>query len=114
MRSVWHVIKGPVITDKALRLKEGSVITNKKHGFKESSQDRKQQLTFYVDKSANKIEVKNAVKTIFKVEVESVRLANYQGKMKRRGRFEGRQSDWRKAYVTLKAGEKAVEYGDIV
>lgn len=101
MRSVWHVIKGPVITEKALRLKE-------------SSQDQKQLLAFYVDRSANKIEIKNAVKTIFKVEVESVRLANYQGKTKRRGRFEGRQSDWRKAYVTLKAGEKAVEYGDIV
>jgi len=101
MRSVWHVIKGPVITEKALRLKE-------------SAQDQKQLLAFYVDRSANKIEIKNAVKTIFKVEVESVRLANYQGKMKRRGRFEGRQSDWRKAYVTLKAGEKAIEYGDIV
>lgn len=101
MHSVWHVIKGPVITEKALRLKE-------------SAQDQKQLLAFYVDRSANKIEIKNAVKTIFKVEVESVRLANYQGKMKRRGRFEGRQSDWRKAYVTLKAGEKAIEYGDIV
>lgn len=101
MQSVWSVIKGPVITEKALRLKEGS-------------QDRKQLLAFYVDRSANKIEVKNAIKTIFKVEVESVRLANYQGKMKRKGRFEGRQSDWRKAYVTLKAGEKAIEYGDIV
>lgn len=101
MRSVWHVIKGPVITEKALRLKE-------------SAQDQKQLLAFYVDKSANKIEIKNAVKTIFKVEVESVRLANFQGKMKRRGRFEGRQSDWRKAYVTLKAGEKTIEYGDIV
>lgn len=101
MNSIWHVIKGPVITEKALRLKEGS-------------QDQKQLLAFYVDKSANKIEIKNAVKTIFKVEVETVRLANYQGKVKRRGRFEGRQSDWRKAYVTLKPGQKLVEYGDIV
>ncbi|MBK7992754.1 MAG: 50S ribosomal protein L23 [Blastocatellia bacterium] len=101
MRSVWDVIKGPVITEKALRLKE-------------SSQDGKQKLVFYVDRSANKIEVKNAVKAIFKVDAESVRIANYQGKMKRRGRFEGRQSDWRKAYVTLKAGEKVIEYGDVV
>lgn len=101
MQSVWHVIKGPVITEKALRLKE-------------SPQNQKQLLAFYVDRSANKIEIKNAVKAIFKVEVESVRLANFQGKMKRRGRFEGRQSDWRKAYVTLKEGEKAIEYGDIV
>jgi|ERR1051326_4474216 large subunit ribosomal protein L23 len=101
MRSVWDVIKGPVITEKALRLKE-------------QTQDRKQLLAFYVAKDANKIEVKNAVKAIFKVEVEAVRIANYQGKVKRRGRFTGRQSNWRKAYVTLKAGEKAVEYGEII
>jgi large subunit ribosomal protein L23 len=101
MRSVWDVIKGPVITEKALRLKE-------------ASQDRKQLIAFYVANDANKIEVKNAVETIFKVKVEAVRLANFQGKLKRRGRSVGRQSDWRKAYVTLKAGEKAVEYSDIV
>lgn len=101
MRSVWDVIKGPVITEKAIRLKE-------------ESQDRKQLLAFYVVKDANKIDVKNAVKAIFNVEVESVRLANYQGKLKRRGRFYGRQSDWRKAYVTLKAGEKPVEYGELI
>ena len=101
MRSVWEVVKGPVITEKALRLKE-------------ANQDRKQLLAFYVAKDANKIEVKNAIKAIFKVEVEAVRMANYQGKVKRRGRFVGNQSDWRKAYVTIKAGEKTVEYGDIV
>ena len=101
MRSVWEVIKGPVITEKALRMKE-------------ATQDRKQLIAFYVANDANKIEVKNAVETIFKVKVEAVRLANFQGKLKRRGRSVGRQSDWRKAYVTLKAGEKAVEYSDIV
>ena len=101
MRSVWEVIKGPVITEKALRMKE-------------ATQDRKQLIAFYVGNDANKIEVKNAVETIFKVKVEAVRLANFQGKLKRRGRSVGRQSDWRKAYVTLKAGEKAVEYSDIV
>ncbi|MEW6731601.1 MAG: 50S ribosomal protein L23 [Acidobacteriota bacterium] len=101
MRSVWEVIKGPVITEKALRLKE-------------ETQDRKQLLAFYVACDANKIEVKKAIETIFKVKVDAVRLANYQGKMKRRGRFEGRQVSFRKAYVTLKAGEKQIEYGDIV
>lgn len=101
MRSVWDIIKGPVITEKALRLKE-------------VSQDGKQVLAFYVNKEANKIEIRNAVKEIFKVEVSDIRVINCQGKVKRRGRFSGRQSDWRKAYVTLKAGEKPVEYGDIV
>ena len=100
MRSVWDVIKGPVITEKALRLKE-------------ATQDRKQLLAFYVAQDANKLDVKAAVEMIFKVKVDSVRLANYQGKLKRRGRSVGRQSDWRKAYVTLKAGEQAVEYSDI-
>jgi large subunit ribosomal protein L23 len=100
MRSVWDVVKGPIITEKAIRLKE-------------STQDRKQLLAFYVANDANKIEVKAAVELIFKVKVDSVRLANYQGKMKRRGRFMGRQSDWRKAYVTLKPGEKMVDYADI-
>lgn len=101
MRSVWEVIKGPVITEKALRLKE-------------ASQDRKQLLAFYVAKDANKIEIKNAVKAIFNVEVEQVRITNYRGKVKRRGRFVGRQSDWRKAYVTLRAGENQIEYGEVI
>ncbi|MCS6884545.1 MAG: 50S ribosomal protein L23 [Acidobacteriota bacterium] len=101
MRSIWEVIKGPVITEKTLRLKE-------------ATQDKKQQLAFYVDAEANKIEVKQAVEKIFGVKVEAVRIANFLGKKKRRGRFVGKQSDYRKAYVTLKAGEKPVEYGEMI
>ncbi|MBL8150282.1 MAG: 50S ribosomal protein L23 [Blastocatellia bacterium] len=100
MKSVWDVIKGPVITEKAIKLKE-------------ASQDKKQLLTFYVATDANKIEISNAVEKIFQVKVDSVRLANYEGKEKRKGRSVGRRPDWKKAYVTIKAGEKAVEYGDI-
>lgn len=101
MRSVWEVIKGPVITEKALRLKE-------------ASQDKKQLLAFYVDVDANKIEVKEAVEKIFGVKVAAVRIANFLGKQKRRGRYVGRQSNFRKAYVTLVAGEKAIEYGEMI
>jgi large subunit ribosomal protein L23 len=101
MRSLWDVIKGPVVTEKALRLKE-------------ATQDRKQLLAFYVATDANKIEIKRAIETIFKVKVDSVRIANYKGKLKRRGRFTGYQSDWRKAYVTLQAGQANIDYGDIV
>jgi large subunit ribosomal protein L23 len=46
------------------------------------------------------------------VKVESVRTANFEGKMRRRGRSVGRRSDWKKAYVKLKAGEKMIEYAE--
>ena len=59
---------------------------------------------------ATKTEVKEAVQKIFKVKVDSVRTANFQGKERRRGRFTGFRPDWKKAYVKLKSGEKMPEY----
>jgi large subunit ribosomal protein L23 len=50
---------------------------------------------------------------LFKVKVEDVRTALNCGKLRRRGRFSGYRSDWKKAYVTLKAGEKMPEYTEI-
>jgi large subunit ribosomal protein L23 len=50
---------------------------------------------------------------IFKVKVESVRTSNNVGKERRRGRFSGFRSDWKKAYVKLKAGQKVPEYAEI-
>ena len=67
-------------------------------------------IAFEVDPGANKIQVKLAVEDLFKVKVEEVRLFNVRGKMKRMGRFEGKRRDWRKAYVRLKAGEKAPDF----
>lgn len=101
MRTVWDIIKSPVITEKALVAKE-------------ESQDRRQLLTFRVDQRATKPEIKNAVETIFQVKVAQVRTAQYLGKMARRGRHEGRKPSWKKAFVTLKAGEKPVDYGEAV
>ena len=101
MRTVWDVIKSPVITEKALVAKE-------------ESQDRRQLLTFRVDRRATKPEIKTAVESIFQVKVDQVRTANFLGKMARRGRTEGRRPSWKKAYVTLKAGEKPVDYGESV
>jgi large subunit ribosomal protein L23 len=101
MRTVWDIIKSPVITEKALIAKE-------------ESQDSRQLLTFRVDKHATKPEIKSAVETIFQVKVEQVRTINYMGKTARRGRFEGRKPSWKKAYVTLKAGEKPVDYGEAI
>ncbi|HEV7857533.1 MAG TPA: 50S ribosomal protein L23 [Pyrinomonadaceae bacterium] len=101
MRTVWDIIKSPVITEKALIAKE-------------ESQDSRQLLTFRVDRHATKPEIKSAVETIFQVKVEQVRTINYMGKTARRGRYEGRKPSWKKAYVTLKAGEKPVDYGEAI
>jgi len=101
MRTVWDIIKSPVITEKALMAKE-------------ETQDRRQLLTFRVDRRASKPETKNAVETIFQVKVDEVRTAQYLGKMARRGRTEGRKPSWKKAFVTLKHGEKPVDYGEAI
>jgi large subunit ribosomal protein L23 len=101
MRTVWDIIKSPVITEKALVAKE-------------ESQDTGQLLTFRVDRRATKPEIKSAVESIFQVKVPHVRTINFMGKMARRGRFEGRKPAWKKAYVTLKHGEKPVDYGEAI
>ena len=66
---------------------------------------RADQIAFRVVKDATKKEVKDAVELLFKVQVESVQVINLKGKQKRFGRFEGRRSDVRKAYVCLKPGQ---------
>jgi large subunit ribosomal protein L23 len=88
-----QVIRRPLVTEKSTILREEGNV-----------------LAFEVDPHANKIQVKIAVEELFKVKVEDVRLFNVRGKMKRMGRFVGKRRDWRKAYVRLKAGEKAPEF----
>jgi large subunit ribosomal protein L23 len=68
------------------------------------SPDANQRIVFRIRKSATKNQVKRAVELMFKVEVESVNTLNVKGKTKRSGRFTGRRSDWKKAYVKLKPG----------
>ena|ERR687891_622259 len=101
MRTIWDIIKSPVITEKALVAKE-------------ETQDSGQLLTFRVDRKATKPEIKTAIETIFQVKVDHVRTINFMGKTARRGRFEGRKPSWKKAYVTLKKGEKPIEYGEAI
>jgi large subunit ribosomal protein L23 len=101
MRTVWDIIKSPVVTEKALVAKE-------------ETQDSRQLLTFRVDRNATKPEIKSAIETIFQVRVDAVRTINYMGKVKRRGRHEGRRPSWKKAYVTLKQGEKPLDYGEAI
>jgi large subunit ribosomal protein L23 len=105
--SVWDILKSPVVTEKSVILKEEST---------EENSDRKvgQVLTFRVEKTAGKKDIKQAVEEIFNVKVASVRTVQYEGKMKRRGRQEGRRPNWKKAYVTLKKGEPMVDYAEAI
>jgi large subunit ribosomal protein L23 len=106
-RGVWEILKSPVITEKSVILKEDSTEenTNRKMG---------QVLTFRVDKKATKIDIKGAVEEIFNVKVAAVRTIQYDGKVKKRGRIEGRRAGWKKAYVTLRKGEPMVDYAEAI
>ena len=66
--------------------------------------------TFVVSKSANKTEIKKAVEAIFGVNVEKVNTLNYDGKVKRMGRHEGRTASFKKAVVKLTADSKEIEF----
>jgi len=109
MKSIWDVIKGPVITEKALTMKDEPESMGR-------SGNERQLLTLKVHRRATKPDIKNAVEKILGVKVESVRIANYRGKLKKipTRREMGRRSDWKKAYVTLKAGEKQIMYEDAI
>ncbi|HEY7533824.1 MAG TPA: 50S ribosomal protein L23 [Nitrospiraceae bacterium] len=65
---------------------------------------------FLVHPDANRIQIRQAVETLLKVKVERVNVLNVRGKIKRLGRFSGKRSDWKKAFVTLKEGEKLELY----
>ena len=107
MNNVWEILKSPVVTEKSVILKEDST---------EENNNRKagQVLTFRVDKKATKPEIKTAVEEIFSVKVATVRTVSYEGKIKKRGRQEGRRPSWKKAYVTLKKGEPMVDYAEAI
>lgn len=84
---IYDVIKKPFVTEKT------SV-----------EKDENNVVAFVVDKAANKIEIKEAVEKLFKVDVVAVNTVNVAGKVKRYGARLGKRSNWKKAYVTLKAG----------
>lgn len=90
--NVYDVIRKPLITEKGMTLKENE---NK--------------IILMVALDANKVEIKNAVEETLKVKVDKVATITTKGKTKRMGMRLGRRSDWKKAVVTLKKGEK-VEY----
>ena len=93
MKTVYEIIKRPIITEKGLQIKE-----------------LQRTLVFEVATDATKPEIKRAVETIFNVKVAQVRTVLLPGKFRRRGLHGGYRADWKKAYVRLKSGEKMVEY----
>jgi len=109
MESVWDVIKGPVITEKALTMKDEPESMGR-------AGNSRQILTLKVARRATKPEIKRAVEKILGVKVEDVRVMNYRGKEKRvpPRRDTGRRPNWKKAYVTIKSGEKQVMYEDAI
>ena len=86
---LMKVLLAPVISEKATFVAE-----------------KNEQVVFLVTPDATKLEVKAAVELLFKVEVESVQVANRQGKQKRAGRFIGRRNHTRRAFVSLKPGQE--------
>ena len=104
---VWEILKSPVVTEKSVILKEESTDDN-------NDRVAGQVLTFKVDKKATKIDIKSAVEEIFNVKVAAVRTITYEGKVKRRGRIEGRRAGFKKAYVTLRKGEPMIDYAEAI
>ena len=87
------VIRRPLITEKTSLLREDG-----------------RTLVFHVAPGANKVQIKRAVKQLLGAKVASIRTSISHGKVKRQGRFAGHRSDWKKAYVKLREGEKMPEF----
>lgn len=93
MKGAYQVVQKPLLTEKGTRLKEEG-----------------NHYLFRVAKCANKVEIKQAIETLFKVTVVAVRTLQVRGKKKRLGKFQGRQANWKKAIATLKAGDSIELY----
>ena len=87
------VIKRPLVTEKTTVLREDG-----------------RTLVFEVATDATKVDIKRAVEKLLGSKVELVRTSIAHGKMKRQGRFVGQRSDWKKAYVKLREGQKIPEF----
>ena len=87
------VIRRPLITEKTSMAREAG-----------------QTIVFEVAVAATKIDIKNAVEKLFGAKVATVRTSITHGKTKRQGRFEGQRSDWKKAWVRLRDGQKVPDF----
>lgn len=118
-KNVLDMVKEPKVAKVSLSAEGGSAsggkentgrahLVLKSHHLSEKTNALAQngRYVFVVAKSANKIEVKKAVEAVYEVHVASVNMVNVQGKARRQGRSRGFTSDWKKAVVTLKTGER--------
>jgi large subunit ribosomal protein L23 len=87
------VIKRPLVTEKTTLIREDN-----------------RTIVFEVATGATKVDIKRAVEKLLGSKVEGVRTAISHGKIKRQGRFMGQRSDWKKAYVKLREGQKIPEF----
>ena len=85
----YDIIRGPLVTEKTTLQKETH-----------------NQLTFKVDRRANRVEIKDAVEKNFNTKVKQIRTIQVKGKVKQRGKILGRRKDWKKAIVTLMPGQR--------
>jgi large subunit ribosomal protein L23 len=88
-----EVIRRPIVTEKTVGLRETAST-----------------LVFRVSRDATKVQIRQAVEKLFGTKVADVRTSLAHGKVKRQGRFAGRRSDWKKAYVRLREGEKVPDF----
>lgn len=95
MKDNFTILKQPKISEKSFKLADSD------------------QYVFLVDKNANKIEIRKAVETAFKVNVLSINTETIKGKLKRFGRIYGKRSDYKKAIVKIKKGQKIEEFKGI-
>ncbi len=101
MRSPQSIIKRPLLTEKTARLRE----TGGGAAAAAEGESYAQKVVFEVARDANKVEVRRAIESLFKVSVTDVRTLVVRGKLKRVGRYAGRRPSWKKAFVTLKPGD---------
>ena len=87
------IIRRPLITEKtSIQREDGRTIV------------------FEVARDANKIQVRTAIEKLLNAKVASIRTSIVHGKIKRQGRYAGQRPDWKKAYVTLREGQKLPEF----
>ncbi len=87
------IIRRPLITEKTSILREDG-----------------RTVVFEVARDANKVQIRTAIEKLLGAKVEDVRTSIVHGKIKRQGRYSGRRPDWKKAYVTLREGQKMPEF----
>ena len=90
---ITDVIRRPLITEKTSILREDG-----------------KTIVFQVALGANKVQIRRAVEQLLNAKVATIRTNIAHGKFKRQGRFAGQRPDWKKAYVTLRQGEKMPEF----